>query len=233
MLCASAGSAAAQTGARSVVDAFFSPAGIPEKGNVYTGEMLKSQNQKTLGEYFGTSATVSIRELAATADTARFGAEVRSRGATQDWYLFLARVDGRWKLSAVRTLAQTGVLHRGLEGLRGMRQRTAEQEWNLRNLELVLSSDAELTKHFLANRAGFAALASRVLGDRRADGKALHLQSAERAGAGYVVFTFGGVTDNTVGYLFVPEGVAVPAVTPEAFIHVERIGDGWYLFRTT
>lgn len=45
-------------------------------------------------------------------------------------------------------------------------------------------------------------------------------------------FVIGGITDNTVGYGFSPSG-ALPPISTDEFIWVERLAPHWFLFRTT
>ncbi len=43
----------------------------------------------------------------------------------------------------------------------------------------------------------------------------------------------GGMVDNTVGYLYIPNNEAVPEMNPNRLIMLCEIGNGWYLFKTT
>jgi hypothetical protein len=39
--------------------------------------------------------------------------------------------------------------------------------------------------------------------------------------------------DNEVGYLYVPDGIKPPEISPNDFIYVEYIIGNWYIYRTT
>lgn len=50
---------------------------------------------------------------------------------------------------------------------------------------------------------------------------------------GCIFVSIGGVLDNQVGYVHAPDGCAVPSMDPSDFIYVERVREGWYVFKTT
>ncbi len=226
---------AAESG-EEVVEAFFSPAGRLDRATRYTGEMRAHAEEKTLGEFYGPGARKAVRLLERGATREVYGVEVRHPAGVQDWYLYLRKEEERWRLAEVRTLSETGTLRMGLERLREVKGRTAEQEWQRRNLELTLASDAELKAYVRENRAAFDALAALV-----SDGSAgaanaarrLHLQRATRREDGVVRALLGGVLDNTVGYLALAEGGTAPPMDPDRFILVERAAGRWILFKTT
>ena len=227
----------AQSTPLAIVEAFFAPEGMSNKHDLYTGEMQSFVNERTMGQYLGPSVSKDIRLLSSSDSTATYAIAVKSGGRIQDWYAFLRRSEGRWRLQAVRTLAETGLVAATLKGLRAMPSRTTEQDWQLRNAELTLSSDADLKTFLQSNLPAFEALVSVVRkGTREAvaiAAKKLFLSSANTAPAGYVELTIGGILDNTVGYLYVPDGVTLPSVTPNEVIYLERIVDHWYVYKTT
>lgn len=53
-----------------------------------------------------------------------------------------------------------------------------------------------------------------------------------RDSTGCIVLIVGGDGDNQVGYLRAGPGARVPKMTPQSFIYIEPIADGWYLFKT-
>ncbi len=95
---------------QAIVEAFFSVDGIQDKKAVYTGEMLHFLNERTMGQYLGVGVDKEYRLLFRSDSAARYAIAVKSPGMTQDWYAFLAKSDGAWRLEAVRTLAQTGLI---------------------------------------------------------------------------------------------------------------------------
>jgi hypothetical protein len=62
--------------------------------------------------------------------------------------------------------------------------------------------------------------------------KNLHLSALETKSNGNVEIIVGGITDNSVGFLYSPSGEP-PQIDGWRYIWVERLAAGWYLFRTT
>ncbi len=48
-----------------------------------------------------------------------------------------------------------------------------------------------------------------------------------------IAFSIGGILDNTVGYLYIPEGEKVPIMNPDSLIMLRKISDHWYIYKTT
>lgn len=62
--------------------------------------------------------------------------------------------------------------------------------------------------------------------------KNLHIAALETKADSSVEFTIGGITDNTVGFIYSPKD-APPKIDGWRYIWIEKIAAGWYLFRTT
>lgn len=129
----------------------------------------------------------------------------------------------------------------------------AEYEFMLGNISLTLASDSQLVAHFKKNKAAFETLKDNLLknGILRSDVgvkrmknpapmmkrlKALYIENAfrERTEVPHNInFLIGGITDNSVGYLYVPNERDVPEMSPSDYIMVRKIANGWYLYKTT
>lgn len=221
----------------SVVEAFFAPDGIDNKEALYTGEMLSFLNEPTLGQQLGRGVSKDVRLLSSFGSTAMYCIALKHQGITRDWYAFLRKVDGTWRLEAVRTLAQTGLLEFLITHLRKKRDRTPEENWKLRNAELTLSSDADLKRYLRAHQSEFEVLVS-VVRNGTAEAvasaaKALFLGSARITPAGHIELIVGGVLDDKAGYFYFPDGVTLPSLAPNDVIYLEKIIDRWYVFKTT
>jgi hypothetical protein len=59
----------------------------------------------------------------------------------------------------------------------------------------------------------------------------LGLSSARRQHNGIEIL-IGGIIDNSVGFLNLQSGEP-PPISPDEYIWVESLGNGWFLFRTT
>ena len=163
-----------------------------------------------------------------------------------DLYFYFALEDS-WRISAVRTLALTGIIEGAYQYLKSKPARTADEETEFANMELLLSSDKVLREWFRQHATAMNKLyeASKVMkrGDfSSADNPqyaelkrqllALHFSLAEMKENGNVEFVIGGVTDNTVGFLYSPTDQP-PRISSNQYIWVEGVAPRWYLFRTT
>jgi hypothetical protein len=128
-----------------------------------------------------------------------------------------------------------------------------EYQYLLGNSSLTLASDQELIAHFNKNKATFIRLKNELLQKNilatthgidelpgssalAAQAKALWLTDVlpdMETGKSNLNFLIGGVTDNTVGYLYVKDEKNVPEMSPGTFIMVRNLGEGWYLYKTT
>ena len=50
---------------------------------------------------------------------------------------------------------------------------------------------------------------------------------------GTVLYLVGGVSDNSVGYMYQPDPAKLPPVSAGYFILIRPLGNGWYLYKTT
>ncbi len=149
-----------------------------------------------------------------------------------DLYLYLEEENGRWTITALRSLALTGPLHELIRLFPQMPNPTPEQQRMLRNARLTVSSDADLIEWFGRNRA--------VLERARANPSHPETRTAlqEIGGLsasqdrGRVRITIGGLVDNEVGFLFVPDDDP-PAIDPSNYIWIERVAENWFLYKTT
>lgn len=181
---------AAEPNPRAVVESFFAPEG----------------------------ATKDYRLLSSSDAYAVYAVTVKANGTAQDWYAFVRKSNGVWRLEAVRTLAQTGLISIVAAGLRKKEKRSADEDWKLRNADLTLQSDAALKAYLQDNLSKFEALVQLIKtreGDSDAAAKQIYL------------------LDNTVGYTYLPDGVSPPRLQPDDVICIERIVDHWYIFKTT
>jgi hypothetical protein len=62
--------------------------------------------------------------------------------------------------------------------------------------------------------------------------KTLHLSALETKSNGNIEITIGGITDNSVGFVYSPAKTP-PLIDGWRYIWVEEVAPGWYLYRTT
>ncbi|GAB4351953.1 MAG: hypothetical protein Kow0099_36120 [Candidatus Abyssubacteria bacterium] len=104
--------------------------------------------------------------------------------------------------------------------------------------KMLLRSDKELREFYPEHADEFSKIRSLAeSGDLEAANKAarnLHCSAVVRdSRTGIIEIVIGGLVDNAVGYMYVPDGQSKPEMTPDEYIYVERIADNWFLFKTT
>ena len=177
-------------------------------------------------------------------------------GKTSDMYLYMTFEDGDWKIKQLRTLAMTGFMEIIVDSLETMPTIPDSLVHLYKSCKLVLSSDAELKQFLKDNIEKFERLLSEyqnseltthvlapdMLNAHESDNEQysaiqkmlldfpLHLIKIEN---GYYNCNIGGMLDNQVGYLYIPEGVEVPKMNAARFIYIEHIIGNWYIYKTT
>ena len=162
-----------------------------------------------------------------------------------DLYFYLTLEPVR--VTAVRTLALTGIIEGAYQYLKSKPSRTAAEETEFANMELMLSSDKVLGEWFrqhvtamnklyeaakVLKKGDFSSADNPQYADLKRQLVALHFSLAEMKENGDVEFVIGGVTDNTVGFLYSPNDHP-PRISSNQYIWVEGVAPRWYLFRTT
>ncbi|RAJ76547.1 hypothetical protein CLV59_10866 [Chitinophaga dinghuensis] len=122
------------------------------------------------------------------------------------------------------------------------------------NLRLVLALDDTIVQHFKDNKAAFDTLKNEALKEVTAmgthslespvklmkqqanAGKALlieNIYAGEWGDPQCITFVIGGMMDNMVGYLYVPDKSHLPDLYDSSLIMLRDLGDGWYMYKTT
>lgn len=236
-----------------LVETFFTQAAVPNAADYYTGEMRHHLRNPAMGHYAEPGYTLTTRVLDSTEDETVYAIcyDYPEPRQDRDWYAFLVRSDGTWKLSAVRTLALPRLHYAALQGLEEKPDRTANEEWTLEQWRRLTWSDESLKAFARGHRNQLEAIADALLQqppgtlirgeelENEADRElwaaihTLHLNVVIHDRQGWIDLNLGGILDNAVGFLFVPANVTPPRMNPENFILLDPLGDGWYLYKTT
>lgn len=227
----------AHAGEEDLIKAFFGKSGIKDKKSVYAGEMLDSfVGRPTMGQDLPKDTKIDYRPIERIERHAVYAVSISSGGRSQDWYAYLVNEADVWKLSAVRTLALPGLYFAALNELSDRTVRSREEEAQYQNMLLTIKTDAELKEFFQEHTGDFTLIAKQAVSapEKATDSaKAIHLGNVKVQQSGIIDVSIGGILDNSVGYLYVPEGSTAPTMTADEYIYVERIGEGWYLYKTT
>jgi hypothetical protein len=240
VLCATSLSLAQEWMPRKIVDAFFDRSGIKNKKLIYSGEMLENYLDKpTMGQMLAPDTTVDdIRLLEQTKGRAIYAVAISNKGRVYDYYIYLERKTA-WKLAAVRTLWLSGFFSSALEELEKKEARTPAEEAQYQNMLLTMKSDKDLKRYFSANIGKLQAIADAAKNgdmkkaDTLADELNLNKVFKQEDYPGIIEINIGGMLDNGVGFLYVPDGKKPPAMSSGGYIYIEKVIEHWYLYKTT
>ena len=235
-----------------------------------TGEYKGRPN----GNDIDKNATLQFALLSQTVDKAVVAVTIIDKtGKGLDTYLHFSK-ENIWKANAFRALAMTGMIEGAKKELEQLSTKKVDSliaiskndttgnsmfksredfDFQLGNLNLILSLDSEIIDHFNKNKIEFERLkdiAFKNLDTTKADEERsiklcnglendfhkLFISSIKTGGyelGNCINFSIGGMLDNTVGYLFVKDKKDVPEMNPSRIIMIREIGNGWYIYKTT
>jgi hypothetical protein len=138
---------------------------------------------------------------------------------------------------------------------KGLATFSSREDFNfqLGNAKLTLELDTNIIKHFLNNKTEFERLkdsALKELENNKNDNKErvaliknlkpdyqkLFISFVSYNDDGLencIDFLIGGITDNSVGYIYVKDKKDLPQMNANRIIMIKEIGDGWYIYKTT
>ncbi len=128
-----------------------------------------------------------------------------------------------------------------------------DYDFQLGNARLTLALDTSIIKHFLDNKSKFERLRDSAFKEleNKKPGEREDIKLVENLRPDYhklfissvtfgdyelgncLNFLIGGMVDNTVGYIYVPDKKDVPEIDPDSIIMIKEIGNGWYIYKTT
>lgn len=190
-----------------------------------------------------------------TSNTSLVSVEYKLEGDTYDYYYHFTKTGNEWKFDWVRGFPDYAFLKAVVTAYENEDARKSLEADNslglnfeeiYRQVKLTIKSDKELIQHFKDNEGQFESLLA-LTKDKSLD--AIFLESEEvkeitnKTIAEPVedkslcyncrLFLIGGITDNSVGYLYVDNVEDLPEVDGKSFILLRKIKDGWYLYKTT
>ena len=222
------------------LDAIISGVGEDERSTWFAGEIVRVDGLiEEIVQVFAAYPNATYQKLQDTDETAVYAIRFRNAEAERDLYAYLLLESGQWKLEAVRALFLPAFVQILLHQLAAIETRTEEQEWQYKNLLLMMSSDRVLKQHLLSNREAFEQIINwphdRDWSERDALLRSLYIENTGKTEQNPFVRTFaiGGILDNEVGYLHVPDGEDPPVIHQSDLIYVEHVIGNWYVYKTT
>lgn len=238
-----------------VVDMYFGQPSFPELQDYVTGE----RSGPSWGESIRSGVRVSYRLLESKPDRKIFAIESTSDSSHVDLYCYLSLDEGQWKISAVMSLALTGVYWMMVQECEKDKSVNDTNNVSCGNARLMISADTVLKQHLIKNLDKFEELV-KLRSERPGTGKVvrdstgawgvrppnkwekrekslldkLFLSEVIDGGPnGEIHILLGGMVDNQILYFYLPDDSKPPEMSPDEYIYVERILPNWYLVKTT
>jgi hypothetical protein len=202
---------------------------------------------------------LAIREIERDSTHAIFETESGPENQFADWYTYLVRDSGKWKIDNVRIFELPPVHYLILDSLEAKKNLPDTLAFARDRMRLAASSNAALKAHFAAHKAAILKFASdfeslsamNALDESGATFPANAVQESDRnaltaamhalnIGAALrkhdalqcVRYKIGGAEQTTVGYMHFGATCAKPTMGTEDVMYMERVAPDWYLYRT-
>jgi hypothetical protein len=242
-----------------VVDQYYAESSFPHEERYTTGDFARRlADVKTLGQQLPPDATIEMRPITENGRNAVFGTTITRHGRATEWYTFLVRDEGQWKIAAIRTLQFPGNYDVLVEP-----DRQNEPTDDTGDDSLALASDRALKGYLSSHISAFDSLAT-IFWHRAQmtvvdvhdpvrpeirDGKVVtpnhnaqihDLLTSLGAAAVFrddryphcIFIRLGnGQATAQTGFFEAREGCAIPSMSPDNFIYIERAAGNWYLYR--
>lgn len=221
-----------------LINMFFVRKDFPEKAKYLTGELSGAKQAPTLGSILPEGSRVAPHELYRDDSTAVFAIGISGDSLNVDFYCYLVHKQ-RWMIEAIRSLWLPAFLQQLVDSLEAAPVLSNSARETMENLQLLMSSDSELTAHLTDNLSLFNTLVDDYRNNRKdAMNRKLRLLKLASVyesdeGPGCIFVSIGGITDNEAGYIYAENEKAVPRMSSHRFIMVMKVASNWFLYKTT
>ena len=252
---------AAETQAISaLVHGFFADSVLADRGNVLTARFNKLLDTTPIpGAILPHGTRLAIREISRDSAQAVFETETGPEKRFADWYTYLVRDSGKWKIDNLRVFELPPVHYLILDSLEAKKSLPDSVAFVRDRMRLSASSNAVLKAHFAAHKAALLKLASNFESHATVSGldesgttipanglpagvtklltaqmHALDIGAALRKldAPQCVRYKIGGVDETTVGFMHFGASCAKPVMGTEDVMYIERVAPDWYVYRT-
>jgi len=202
---------------------------------------------------------VVVREISRDSANAVYETETGPETRFADWYTYLVRDDGKWKIDNLRVFELPPVHYLILDSLEAKKNLPDSVAFVRDRMRLSASSNAVLKAHFAAHRAAILRLAAsfeshagitgldesgttvpaNALSERERNALTAQMHALDIGAAlrkhdapKCVRYKIGGVDETTVGYMHFGASCAKPVVGNEDVMYMERVAPDWYVYRT-
>ena len=255
-----AGSKADAQSPAAIVQHFFTDSTLADRANVLTARFDKLLDTTPIpGAILPHGGRVVVREI--SRDTARAIVETETGPEKRfaDWYTYLVRDAGKWKIDNMRVFELPPAHYLILDSLEVKKNLPDSVAFVRDRMRLTASSNAALKAYFVAHKAAILKLASDFeshaavsgldeAGDMAPAGSLTEQEKATLTGEMHAInigaalrkhdarqcvrYQIGGVQQTTIGFMHFGAGCAKPVVGSEDVMYMERVAPDWYLYRT-
>jgi hypothetical protein len=243
-----------------IVHRFFADSVLPDRSSMLTPRFDKLlDTTPPPGAILPHGTRLVIREVSRDSASAVYETETGPEKRFADWYTYLVRDAGKWKIDNLRVFELPSAHYLILDSLEVKKNLPDSIAFVRDRMRLSASSNAALRAHFVAHKAAILKLASmfeshtaitgldesgatipaNVLpdSDRKALSAAMHALNIGAAlrkldAPQCVRYKIGGVNEITVGYMHFGASCAKPVVGREDVMYMERVAPDWYVYRT-
>jgi hypothetical protein len=223
------------------------------------GEMLKHPDEPSLGSIAPPYVKMTYRPIRVGSEKAVYAVAVHDSTGIRDLYCHMAKSGSVWKIMAILWMATYEVYPGPIALLKAQKSLPDSAKASLSKMQLSIASDSALKRHFAANRELLDSLLSLtrsygsiLLARNRCGDPAFELQygglykqvcpclnqaqvwalfhgSEECPNATF--FELGGLQENVVGFMYVPEGSSPPPLSYDRYFLIESLAPHWYLYK--
>ncbi|MDQ3111840.1 MAG: hypothetical protein M3R17_18280 [Bacteroidota bacterium] len=245
-----------------VVERYVSPGGFPNKLKFFCCELYGEWNaDSTLGQYLPKRVQRTSELIFQDTAHAMVAVWLHDTTTSLDIYFYLVKAQN-WTIYAARSLVMKQSAKDALKSLDSIPEKDRGEAYTkthahtyyfeTKNLELWDNSDDVLAAHFIEHKKQFQQIQKRLVkkGFTKTDSLVINAIKDKKIKKltneilirgfeydkrypGCIFYLIGGIADNTVGYLYQPDGKKIPLITEKHYILIKPLGDGWYLFKTT
>jgi hypothetical protein len=243
-----------------IVRRFYADSILADRNDIVTARFATLlDTTPTPGAMLPRGTRLAINEIQRDATHAVFETESGPEKHFADWYTYLVRDSGKWKIDNVRIFELPPVHYLILDSLEAKQNLPDSLAVVRDQMRLAASSNAALKAHFAAHKAAilkFAAdfesrTAMNALDESGATFPANTLSESDRntltaamhalkLGAALrkhdalqcVRYKIGGAEQTTVGYMHFGATCEKPTMGTEDVMYMERVAPDWYVYRT-
>ena len=254
------GSSAETRTLTAIVHQFYGDSVIADRAAILTPRYVTLlDTTPTPGAIMPRGTRLVIREIERDSAHAVYETESGPESQFADWYTYLVRDGGKWKIDNVRIFELPPSHYIILDSLQAKKTLSDTLGWMRDRMKLASSSNAALKAYFAAHKAAIVKMAADFeshstmtaldeggetfpLNALEASDKqlltselhALDLGAALRnlSAMQCVRYKIGGAGQATVGYMHFKSTCPMPKMGSEDLIYMERVAPDWYVYRT-